>query len=338
MHTEMEVPFASLFESDTFYMILVTGATGFIGRHLVKKLLEDGIPIYALTRKDDLLLPKDKKLTKIKGDINRLTEFPQDVTCIYNCAGVISREEQMVETNVNGTKNIADIALKKGCRLIHLSSAGVVGKCKSDYIDEKTECNPQSLYERSKWEAEKILIDYVAKGLKVQVLRPTIVFGTDKDYTKDSFLQLVSAIKSGRYVNIAGGKGIYNIVHVDEVVRALCSLNNDKILNGQIFFVNSPITFNDFSKIVKKETANSSDKILSVPYVFAFLVALVFVTIEKATGRRAIMNFDRLKALTNMKIFSQRLIVDTTDYRPMRSVEDYIRRTCQEYWKLGLLN
>ena len=125
---------------------------------------------------------------------------------------------------------------------------------------------------------------------------------------------------------------------VDEVVRALCYLNNDKILNGQIFFVNSPITFNDFSKIVKKETADSSDKIHSVPYVFAFLVALVFVTIEKATGRRAIMNFDRLKALTNMKIFSQRLIVDTTDYRPMRSVEDYIRRTCQEYWKLGLLN
>ena len=121
MHTEMEVPFASLFESDTFYMILVTGATGFIGRHLVKKLLEDGIPIYALTRKDDLLLPKDKKLTKIKGDINRLTEFPQDVTCIYNCAGVISREEQMVETNVNGKLQFFGCSTLRGRRLASLS-------------------------------------------------------------------------------------------------------------------------------------------------------------------------------------------------------------------------
>ncbi len=319
-------------------MILVTGATGFIGRHLVKKFLDEGIPLYALTRKDSLFLPQDEKLTVIKGDINQLTELPRDVTCIYHCAGVISREELMVETNVNGTKNIAEIAFKKHCRLIHLSSAGVIGKCKSEHIDEKTDCNPQNLYERTKWEAEQFLIGYAVRGLKVRILRPTIVFGAGKDYAEDSFLQFINAIKSGRYVNIAGGKGIYNIVHVDEVVRALCSLDNDRILNGQVFFINSPVSFKDFSKIVRQETTGSSGKTYSVPFVVAFFAAIAFALIKKVTGRKVSLTLDRFKALTNKKTFSQKQLIDVAGYRPIRGVEDYIRQTCREYRRQGLLN
>lgn len=318
--------------------VLVTGATGFIGKHLIANLLNEGLSVYALTRKSNCELSSDERIKIIVGDITEKVNLPADVKTIYHCAGVISDEEQMEKVNVYGTQKIVEAALKQNCRLIHLSSAGVVGKCREDYIDENIECHPQNLYEQTKFKAEEIVKKGIDRGLKAQILRPTIVFGIGRDSSKDSFFQLVKAIKAGHYKNIKNGSGIYNIIHVNEVVSAMRALDSDDIPNGRIYFINSPISFSEFSAVVRTATTGEKGKVDNIPYPIAFMAATVFSALSAITGKKMPLTFSRLRALTNKKAFSQNRILEMTSYRPLLAAEDYIRQICKEYTENGLLN
>lgn len=156
------------------------------------------------------------------------------------CRGDISRGKDargQCGWNLQGAK----AALERGCRLIHLSSAGVVGKSKNYLIDENTICQPGNIYESSKYKAEKIVLDGIANGLRAQILRPTIIFGAGHNENQDSFLQLLKAMKRRRYRNI--GKGIYNLIHVNEVVRVMRMLDSDAVQMGVSISLIHPYIF-----------------------------------------------------------------------------------------------
>jgi dihydroflavonol-4-reductase len=216
---------------------------------------------------------------------------------------------------------------------VHLSSAGVVGESKNSIINEAMECKPKTEYEISKYQAEQIVLEYVKKGLNAQILRPTIVFGAGRNAAEDSFYQLVTAIRSGLYMNINKGKGIYNIIHKDEVVRALRILGEKDLPSGGYYFLNSPISFGEFASIVKTHLTGESDPIGSFPYFPLLCIAILFSGLSELTGKRMPLNLPRLKTLTNRIFFSSTLFSETTDYSPACDVREYIRRTCDEYMK-----
>lgn len=316
--------------------VLVTGATGFIGRYLIDYLLNENLSVYALTRRKGCDL--DGKVKIIEGDITGRFDMPDEITTIYNCAGVIFRKDEMEKVNVVGTGKIVETAVDHDCRLIHLSSAGVVGRTIKNYIDENTECNPQNLYERTKFEAEKIVMKGISAGLKAQILRPTIVFGTGRDTANESFLQLIVAMKSSRYRNIGDGNGIYNIIYVNEVVRAMRTLDSDDISNGGIYFINTPITFKEMYRIVQEETNGKVNEPSRISYSIAFGTAAIFSAISLIAGKKMPLTLSRLMALTNKKVFLQEHLIDMTPYRPLLTVEDYIRQVIREYAEKGVLN
>jgi len=315
--------------------VFVTGATGFVGKHLVKKLLEDNIYIFALTRQKQAELLGVPNIQIYIGDITERIQIPEDVSTIYHCAGVISQEEQMQKVNVEGTRRIVEAALTRGCRLIYLSSAGVVGRSNDYLINENTACQPQNMYERSKYEAEKIVLDGINRGLKTQILRPTIIFGTGRAHNQDSFLHLLRSIKHGKYRNI--GNGIYNIVHLDEVVRVMRMLDNDNISNGGLYIINSPVHFKDMARIVKAEITGRSAETGSIPYGVAFMAATLLTLISFIIRKPLPLTLSRFRALTNKTIFSQNLLVERLNYQPLLPVEEYIKKTCHDYESAGLL-
>jgi nucleoside-diphosphate-sugar epimerase len=312
-------------------MIVVTGGTGFIGRCLVASLVSDSMEVCVITRKNSQqpLLPKVVQV--IQADITQDFELPEGTTTIYHCAGILYDKGEMAKVNISGTRNIVMKALEKGCRFVHLSSAGVVGEQKNNVIDETVECKPNTEYELSKYHAEQIVLEHVKKGLKAQILRPTIVFGSGKNPVEDSFFQLIVAIRSGLYRNINKGKGIYNIIHKDEVVRALRILGEKDLTSGGYYFLNSPISFGEFASIVKTHLTGKSDPIGNIPYFPLFCVAILFTGLSGLTGKRIPLNLQRLKTLTNRITFSSTLLSETTDYFPACDVREYIRRICDEY-------
>jgi len=319
-------------------MILITGATGFIGNRLAAFFEKDNEPFYVVTRKANSAYSSRETVKVIVADIAENVVLPDDVTTIYHCAGVISKEEDMRNVNVAGTLHIAEAALKLNCRLIHLSSAGILGNSSSLHIDESVECKPQNLYEQTKWEAENVIRRYIDRGLRAQILRPTIVFGPGKDPEQDSFLQFVRSIKHGRYMNIGNGDGIYNIIHVDEVVRAMYALNDDNIPNGEAFFINTPVSFREFADVVKEETTNGKEPVRSIPYWAVLGVTAIMSGITLLTRKKMPLTFSRLKALTNHTVFAQRKLIEMTGYVPSMTVRDYIKQICREFSQKRLLD
>ncbi len=321
--------------------IFLTGATGFVGRHLLANLLKDNISVVAMTRQKEPDILKYKtgnyggKLQFFKGDIRNKINLPAGITTIYHCAGVIFQEEKMQEVNEEGTRRVVKAALERGCRLIHLSSAGVVGKSKDCLIDENTICKPQDVYESSKYEAEKIVLDGIANGLQAQILRPTIIFGAGRKENQDSFLHLLRAMKRGTYRNI--GNGIYNLIQVNEVVRVMRMLDSDAIPNGGIFLINTPIYFRDMDGIVKKATTGKSEESFNIPYGAAVLAGVVFSLLAKLSRRNMPLSLSRVQALANRKVYSQDRLVRILKYQPLFSVEEYIEKICNYYSEQGVL-
>lgn len=322
--------------------VLVTGATGFIGRRLVSSLLGDGVKVYALSRDEGVDFGGDVEI--VKGDITGTFDIPPQAKTIFHCAGVwsdkesTSEKERMKKINVGGTEKVVRVAMERNCRLIHLATATYAGYGEKINIDEDARCHPRSFYEETKYEAEGIVRKGTEMGLRAQVLRPTFVFGSGRSPGEDPFLQLVRAIKSGRYRNIGGGKGVYNIVHVSEVVHALRVLDRDDIPNGGVFFINTPITFDELSRIVKFATTGKKGEIASFPYPLIFLAAAAFTLVSAITGKKMPLTFSRLKTLTNQQVFLQERLLRMTAYRPLHSVEEHIIQVCQEYAEGGFLN
>ena len=92
---------------------------------------------------------------------------------LFHCAAELVDEDKMWEVNVLGTERLLRLAKEAGIQyLCYFSSAGVIGRTKRKWVDEETKCNPQNVYEQSKWSAEQL----VAKGIdgcQVIILRPT---------------------------------------------------------------------------------------------------------------------------------------------------------------------
>jgi len=290
----------------------VTGATGYVGQHLVNSLIEKGHQVYVLIRKESPIFSNNKNVNIIIGDVADPINLPPDIDTIYHCAGVIWETEQMEKVNVSGTKNIVEIARRNDCQLIHLSSAGVI--------------NPHNAYEWSKYRGEKIVLDGIKIGLKAHILRPTTIFGPGKNREGNSFLELVKSMRSGAYKNI--GQGIYNIVYVGEVVKAIIQLSEANIPYGGIYLVNNPIAFKDMDILVKNLPPAITKKTKTVPYPVAWLVTLVLTLISFITRRKNPLTFSRLKALTNTTAYSQNKIIEVINFKNTLPIEEYIKKVC----------
>ncbi|MCX5811487.1 MAG: NAD-dependent epimerase/dehydratase family protein [Proteobacteria bacterium] len=318
--------------------VLVTGATGFIGKYVMACLIKEGLRVFALTRADDGGFAFNSDVEIVNGDITNRLVIPDEVSTIYHCAGVIGREDDIWPVNVQGTQNVVEVAFDHNCRLIYLSSAGVVGRTTKKTVDEETPCNPDNLYEMTKFKAEEIVRQGIKRGLKAQMLRPTTVFGEGREPEKDSFLQLMRSIAAGRYRHIRKGRGIYNIIYAGEVAHAMFVLDNDNIPNGRTYFINTPVSFSEFTSIVSKSLGNQKESIGNLPYIVAFTAAGVFSFIGLLTGKKRGLTFSRLKALTDTRVFSQERLLNETDYRPFYRVDEYLEQLCNKYRKIGFLS
>src|SRR5664280_472401 len=175
--------------------ILVTGADGFIGSHLVEALLAEGYRVKALSQYNSFNywgwledITVNNLLEIVSGDIRDphfCKEICKDVDLIFHLAALIAipysyvAPDSYLETNVKGTINICQAAKENGnIRLIHTSTSEVYGTAKYVPIDEKHPKQPQSPYSATKIAADAMAISfYNAFGLPVTIARPFNTYG-----------------------------------------------------------------------------------------------------------------------------------------------------------------
>jgi len=210
--------------------VLVTGGSGFIGRHVVQKLVERGFKV----RVFDFVKPSIE-IPFFKGDIrdyDRIKEAVSGSDYVVHLAAIVSVAEAMekpydtVEINVIGTFNVAEACRRNGTeKLIYASSVAVYGEPRYLPVDEEHPLNPTNVYGATKLSGEAIIAGYHGNyGLKYTSLRFFNVYGP---YMKSGpysgvILSFLNRIKKGMPLKIEGdGKQTRDFVYVNDVAESI---------------------------------------------------------------------------------------------------------------------
>jgi nucleoside-diphosphate-sugar epimerase len=195
----------------------VTGASGIIGNKICKRLISAGYRVRVLSRQKHFNISGAESFI---GDILKeadLEVFMQNADMVFHCAAELKDKSKMWTVNVDGTQLILKNVEKLGIRYFcYLSSIGVVGATCSKLVDETNPCNPQNIYEKSKWAAEQLVARGI-KGCKVVILRPT-------DVVDERWPGIVALPKRSSFIDfckvfVKGGECAH-IIHSEDVARA----------------------------------------------------------------------------------------------------------------------
>lgn len=212
----------------------VTGATGLVGRHIVRQLLQRGWRVRTLSRQQGVSL---NGVEWVQGDVTDarvLDRLVAGADAVFHCAAELHHVERMMAVNVEATKTLLQAAARHNVRfLCHLSSAGVVGAASLPLIDEETPCHPLSLYERTKWRAEQLVGEGIA-GVEICILRPTNVIDSDKPGVLHLALRDNWRDRLQVYIK---GKECAHLVHAHDVAAAALHFLGQGLKRPECFIV-----------------------------------------------------------------------------------------------------
>lgn len=230
-------------------MLLITGATGYFGRHLTTALAASGRSFTALVREESdttALVHLGEACTLVEGDVNdpeSLLEAFRGVDTIIHAAAFVSfqsaDQSAMQLVNGEGTANVVNMALEAGVRkVIHLSSVAVLNRRDGGPVvtlkDRWPETRPNTSYAESKFAAEREVWRGQAEGLEVAVLYPTHMIGTG-NWEHDHAPKLWRMASRERGFYPTGTTGFVDVRDVADAAIAVLDRNQD----GDRFLLNA---------------------------------------------------------------------------------------------------
>lgn len=268
--------------------VLVTGALGFVGRHLARRLMGRGDRVILTDVQDhaDVLSPGTYRSVDVRN-YGVIKSALEGVETVYHVASLVQTRQadaQMVwDVNLQGTQNLIRACQEAGVRrLVYVSSASVVYE--GTHIENGDESLPyatvsQAPYADSKIAAEKAVLEADGiKGLRTCALRPHVVFGPGDGRF---FPALVKRAREGSLKYGVGlGRKISDFTYIDNLIDALVSaqekLATDSSIGGEAFFITNgePMAFWDFvdKVLVALEQKPTRGRI---PFAIAYTAAMV---------------------------------------------------------------
>jgi dihydroflavonol-4-reductase len=264
-------------------MVLITGATGFLGSYLSEALADRGNPWAALVRKPSdrsglqaLANPPDVR----EGDLldpQSLFEAFAGVEVIIHAAAMVSYQaadrKAMLRVNGEGTANLVNMALEAGVRrLIYVSSVAALNREKKPghlitLKDRWPEKRPPTSYAESKFAAEREVWRGQAEGLSVAVLYPSVILGVG-DWSGQNTPALWRMAANGRRVYPEGANGFVDVRDVTEAVMEV--LKRDR--NGDRFLLNADnLSWREVQSLIAQSIGEKPPSIKLAPWQSALL-------------------------------------------------------------------
>jgi len=322
--------------------ILVTGATGFIGGAVVRRLLSEGHTVRAMARQPEKAADLGELGAEVVmadlGDEDLLERAVEGCAVVIHCAAQVGPADTRTAfegPNVAGTENVL-VACGKGAvkRFVFLSSISAFGLPASGVI---TDDSPRGLageaYSDSKFGAEEAVWSFChARGLPFTIVRPSCVYGPRSPYW--SVIPL-KQIRKRKFLIIAGGRGTFNYVYIDNLVDAILLVAADDRALGDAFIVNDgTTTWREFFAAYEKMAGQKGMRSVSLPVAKAGLAARNLMSRLKhksPTAQRA-MNF-----MTGSAVFSEAHIEQKLGHHTRVPLEEGLRRTEAWFRETGLL-
>ncbi|MFI5391867.1 MAG: NAD-dependent epimerase/dehydratase family protein [Bacteriovoracales bacterium] len=277
--------------------ILVTGGGGFLGRHLIKMLIERGHQVESFSRSNHPVLDR-LGIKSLKGDLTNYSQVLaacEGKDAIFHVAskvGMWGKWKDFYEINVKGTKNILNAAKEANVPyLIYTSTASVVFD-KNDITGGNENLpyskSPQNFYQKSKIIAEKMILSQ--NDIKAVALRPHLIFGEDDPHI---IPKIIEAAKAGKLKKIGDGQNLVDVTYVENAahahILALEKLITNPKINGSAYFIgqenpvnlwefiNSILSLNNAPIVTKSISLNVSiflGKIMEIIYGFLGILGI----------------------------------------------------------------
>ncbi len=270
-------------------MILVTGATGFVGRHFIAHILEQGIgSVRACYRQNIVKIPKEIEAIQV-SDISNSTDWARaliDVNVIVHSAARVHIMEDKCEDPLNefrkvntlGTLNLARQAAAAGVkRFIFLSTIKVNGEITKDgkAFNERDIVNPTDPYALSKFEAEDGLRDLSSKtGMEVVILRPVLIYGPG---VGGNFHNLMKIVESGIPMPLGSIKNKRSLLSVDNLVdiMTICLFHPGAVNNTFLLADGDDLSTSQLIQLLAR-SMNKPSRLFYIPRGLIEFLAIVF--------------------------------------------------------------
>lgn len=323
--------------------VLITGATGFLGRHLVERLLREGHGIKALVRPEtDPSQLVSRGVEVVSGDVRdaqTVDRAAEDCQVIYHLAARTSHGNRSSKdtylVNVNGTANVVRAALKVGVsRFILASTTSAYGPFKNRSIDESTAVRPYSAYTASKVQAEQIVQSYYARhGLPAVLTRITSVFGVGNK----GWIGLFQAIKDGKFRMIGRGENYRQLADVSDIIEGLFLCGTLKGIEGKTYILagNEPLRLRDSIEMIREEL--KAPTLPNPVPVWPLHLYRFFNDVYRACGGERLPRLDRVRFFLTDETFDLSHARGDLGYVPKIGMNEAIHRMAEWYRSEGYL-
>lgn len=325
--------------------VLVTGATGFIGRRLVVALCETGIPVKALCRQSsdaDLFGNVRTHVVTVVGDLTQaksLNGVCEGIDTVFHLAGYAhatdanddSAAAVHREVTIGGTKALLEEAGRAGVkRFVFVSSVKVMGEGKEGCVNEAAAAAPVTEYGRAKLVAEQLVLGRGKDcGMHVCVLRLPLAYGPG---VKGNLLQMIEAIDRDRFPPLPKVNNRRSMVHVDDVVHALCLVAGNSKANGKVYLVTDGQNYSthDIYLLLRQALGRCSPR-WAIPISAMRAAAVVGDMVGRIRGRPAPFNSATLIKLLSSAWYSSDKIESELGFKPNFNLETALPAIVEEY-------
>jgi len=304
---------------------VLTGATGFVGRHLTAELVRRQWELNILAHQQPI--PENKHYQVFLGDItapDSLIRSMEGADTVFHLAAALGASligaDDFKRINVEGTKNTLTAAQKAGVKnFIHFSSAGVLGAVKNENTaSEDYPCAPKNIYDQTKLDGEQIALNGSWEGLNVKVIRPGWVYGPGDRRT----FKLIKAIAHKKFMLVSQGKIRQTPVYIDDLIHGtmLCS---EKGKNGEIYNLtgNEVLTVKQMAEIIAQAAGTRIPKI-RLPKIPTVGAAWILEKTFRLFHREAPLTMGKLAFFFHPKPLSIEKSIEQLGYTPKIGFHD----------------
>lgn len=322
---------------------LVTGASGYTGQTLCRRLVRDGEQVAVFVR-------PTSRVEELKAlgaecrqvDIKNLTSVQDNFSGIgqvYHIAAAYRTEHsdhsEFRLVNVEGTRNLLEAAkAAKVQRFVHCSTVGVQGQIDNPPADEDYRFDPGDHYQASKMEGELLARKYFSAGLPGAVVRPSGIYGPGDT----RFLKLFRPINKGYFLMIGSGKALYHMTYIDDLVQGIVLCGRKSEALGEVFTIAGEeyTTIRELVDLIADVLGKPRPK-WRVPFYPIYVAAVLCDRICRTLGIKPPLYPRRVEFFHKDRAFSIDKAKRLLGYKPRVSLREGLATTAAWYREHGLI-
>lgn len=317
--------------------ILITGATGFVASHSIPRLLEDKWQVMAAVRSDNHQLPANVAAVNV-GNIDRNTNWHHALSGIDIIIHLASRahilqeqvadpEAEFLQVNAEGTANLVKQAIAAGVKhFVFISSIGAMATQSDRPLSERSPCQPDTPYGRSKLKAEQVLIQLASQSsMTWTILRPPLVYGWGNPGNMERLIKLV---KHGSPLPFGAVKNRRSLVFVGNLVDAIAIALNHPHARNQVFLVSDGQDLSTPELIQKiADNLKQPNKLLPVPPSWLQFAGYLGDSLQNFSKRPFPLTTSTIDRLLGSLVVDSSYIQTTLNWKPPFTVDQGLEQT-----------